>query len=284
MAVAVATILSFWNNSLLNWQISLPRSTTRPMPSAHPLSPAGLEAYDFAIHDSLQIRVGPKVLDVYEVKVRPKDDRQPRAVGAVYIDRETGEVVRMAFSFTRAALIDKELEDVSVVLENALIEGRFWLPRRQEIEIRRTGSWLDYPARGIIRGAHGEALVAAGPSCTAVRRLTETGTGRQTTSSSLAPERQRMPTRTWRSADCEIKVTSATSVRSRRLRSLCEVVEAFQRRGRSDPSASSSARGGSGVVSRCSVANAASASAKALSFSSQRCSRLRATRRFSSIR
>jgi hypothetical protein len=58
----------------------------------------------------------------------------------------------MAFSFTRAALIDKDLEDVSVVLENALIEGRFWLPRRQEIEIRRTGSWLDYPARGIIRG------------------------------------------------------------------------------------------------------------------------------------
>jgi hypothetical protein len=118
----------------------------------HPLSATGLEVYDFAIHDSLQIRLGPRVLDVYEVKVRPKDDRQPRAVGAVYIDRETGEVVRMAFSFTRAALIDKELEDVSVVLENALIEGRFWLPRRQEIEIRRTGSWLDYPARGIIRG------------------------------------------------------------------------------------------------------------------------------------
>jgi hypothetical protein len=118
----------------------------------HPLSAAGLEAYDFTIRDSLQIRLGPRVLDVYEVRVRPKDDRQPRAVGAVYIDRETGEVVRMAFSFTRAALIDKDLEDVSVVLENALIEGRFWLPRRQEIEIRRTGSWLDYPARGIIRG------------------------------------------------------------------------------------------------------------------------------------
>jgi hypothetical protein len=118
----------------------------------HPLSPAGLEAYDFAIRDSLQIRIGPRVLDVYEVLVRPKNDHQPRAVGAVYIDRETGEVVRMAFSFTRAALMDKDLEDVSVVLENALIEGRFWLPRRQEIEIRRTGSWLDYPARGIIRG------------------------------------------------------------------------------------------------------------------------------------
>ncbi len=118
----------------------------------HPLSAEGLLQYDYAIRDSLQIRLGPRTLDVYEVRVRPKNDRQPRAVGAVYIDRESGEVVRMAFSFTRSALKDKELEDVSVVLENGLIEGRFWLPRRQEIEIRRTGTWLDYPARGIIRG------------------------------------------------------------------------------------------------------------------------------------
>jgi hypothetical protein len=117
----------------------------------HPLSADGLTQYDYAIRDSLQIRLGPKTLDVYEVRVRPKNDSEPRAVGAVYIDRESGEVVRMAFSFTRAALKDKELEDVSVVLENGLIDG-FWLPRRQEIEIRRTGTWLDYPARGIIRG------------------------------------------------------------------------------------------------------------------------------------
>lgn len=117
----------------------------------HPLSATGLEEYDFAIRDSLQIGLGPKTLEVYEVRVRPKNERAPRAVGAVYIDKESGEVVRMAFSFTRSALIDKDLEDVSVVLENGLIEG-FWLPRRQEIEIRRTGTWLDYPVRGIIRG------------------------------------------------------------------------------------------------------------------------------------
>ncbi|MEO5588886.1 MAG: hypothetical protein ABIS03_04810 [Gemmatimonadaceae bacterium] len=118
----------------------------------HPLSAEGLTQYDFAIRDSLRIRLGPRELDVYEVRVRPKNDREPRAVGAVYIDRGSGDVVRMAFSFTRAALRDKELEDVSVVLENGLIDGRFWLPRRQEIEIRRSGTWLDYPARGIIRG------------------------------------------------------------------------------------------------------------------------------------
>lgn len=118
----------------------------------HPLSAAGLAAYDFVLADSLQIVLGPRTLDVFELQFRPKEPSAPRAVGSVYIDRESGAVVRMALGFTRAALRDKELEDLSVILENGLIEGRFWLPRRQEVQIRRTGTWLDYPARGIIRG------------------------------------------------------------------------------------------------------------------------------------
>src|SRR6266540_2196156 len=118
----------------------------------HPLSPAGLSDYDFSIRDSLEIRLGASALQVYEVRFRPKNDREARTVGALYIDRDGANVVRMALGFTRAALLDKDLEDVSIVLENGLIEGRFWLPRRQEVEIRRTASWMDYPARGIIRG------------------------------------------------------------------------------------------------------------------------------------
>lgn len=118
----------------------------------HPLSTPGLAAYDFAIGDSLRFEVPGHVIDVYEVKVRPRDDRAAAAVGAVYIAREDAQVVRMAFSFTRAALLDQQLEDVSVILENSLIEERWWLPRRQEIEIRRSGSWMDFPVKGIIRG------------------------------------------------------------------------------------------------------------------------------------
>lgn len=118
----------------------------------HPLSAAGLQTYDFAIGDSMRLEVPGQVIEVYEVRVRPKDDRAPAAVGTVYLARADAQVVRMAFSFTRAALLDKQLDDVSIVLDNALIEERFWLPRRQEIEIRRSGTWLDFPARGIIRG------------------------------------------------------------------------------------------------------------------------------------
>lgn len=118
----------------------------------HPMSAVGLSVYDYRIADSLRFQLPGRSIDVYEVKLRPKDDRVAAAVGAVYVSREDAQIVRMAFSFTRAALLDKYLEDVSIVLDNALQEARFWLPRRQEIEIRRTGTWMDFPARGIIRG------------------------------------------------------------------------------------------------------------------------------------
>ncbi len=118
----------------------------------HPLSEQGAATYDYRITDSLSIRLSDRTIDVMMVSVRPKDDRAAAAVGAVYIDRVTASVVRMTLSFTRAALKDRQLQDVSVILENGLVDGRFWLPRRQEIEIRRSVTWMDFPAMGIIRG------------------------------------------------------------------------------------------------------------------------------------
>jgi hypothetical protein len=118
----------------------------------HPLSPAGLATYDFAISDSLPLNLPGRTIVLYEVKVRPRNDRESRIIGAMYIDRDDAQVVRMAFNFTRAAFKDAALEDLFVVIENSLVNGRFWLPRQQEIEIRRGGTWLDYPIRGIIRG------------------------------------------------------------------------------------------------------------------------------------
>lgn len=118
----------------------------------HPLSAAGLPLYDFAARDTVGIRVGGRTVRVVEVQVRPRDPAAPRLVGSLFIDQATAQLVRLAFTFTRSAYLDKRNEDVSLVLENALVEGRFWLPRRQEIEVRRAGTFLDFPARGIIRG------------------------------------------------------------------------------------------------------------------------------------
>lgn len=118
----------------------------------HPLSPSGTALYDFAIDDSLVISLPQQTVRAYEVLVRPKDSDQPRVVGSLFIDVETAEVVIFRFSFTRSAYLDDTLEDISIVLENSQWNARYWLPRRQEIEIRRRTAWLDLPARGIIRG------------------------------------------------------------------------------------------------------------------------------------
>ena len=118
----------------------------------HPLSRRGMEDYEFAIGDSIEMRLPDRTIAVAIVRVRPLDDRQPRVVGALFIERETAQLVRMAFNFTRAAFVDRQLEDLAIVLDNALVAGSYWLPRHQEIEIRRSGTWMDFPVRGIIRG------------------------------------------------------------------------------------------------------------------------------------
>lgn len=118
----------------------------------HPLAQEGPELYDYALADSLSLRLPQREVRVYEVLVRPRDFAAPRVVGSLYFDMDTAELVFFRFSFTRNAYLDDTLEDITVVLENGLWEGRYWLPRRQEIEIRRRTKFLDLPARGIIRG------------------------------------------------------------------------------------------------------------------------------------
>jgi hypothetical protein len=118
----------------------------------HPLAPDGFDTYDYALVDSLTIGLPGRSVRVHEVAFRPKDFALPRIVGSLYLDADGGELVQLRFSFTRAAYLDETLEDITIFLENGLWDARYWLPRHQEIEIRRRTTWLDIPARGIIRG------------------------------------------------------------------------------------------------------------------------------------
>jgi hypothetical protein len=118
----------------------------------HPLAPGGTDLYDFALGDTTAIVLSQRAVRVVALRVRPKNFTAPAIVGTLFVDAESAELVRMAFNFTPKAYLDPQLEDVSIVLDNALWEGRFWLPYRQEVEIRRRATWLDIPARGIIRG------------------------------------------------------------------------------------------------------------------------------------
>jgi hypothetical protein len=88
----------------------------------HPLSPAGLASYDYALGDSLAIRTAAGLTVAREVQVRPRSFARPLVVGTLYLDVATAELVRFRFSFTPAAYHDHQLEDFSVVLENTLGE------------------------------------------------------------------------------------------------------------------------------------------------------------------
>jgi hypothetical protein len=118
----------------------------------HPLAPEGLALYDVALGDTLRIRLAGGAIDVQELLIRPRDASAPRVVGTVYLDASNAAVVRLSFTFTRSALLDPRIETLAVTLENGLVSGRYWLPRRQEVEVARRDKWLDIPARGVVRG------------------------------------------------------------------------------------------------------------------------------------
>jgi hypothetical protein len=151
----------------------------------HPLAAEGPQLYDYRLSDSVRLQNRDTTLELYEVEVRPRDPSAPRVLGTLSLDVGSGDLVRFRFSFTPAAYLDRSLEDISVVLENARLEGRWWLPWRQEVEIRRRVSWLDFPARSIIRGRWeiGDydlnvslpQKVAAGPPIGGLRAPVDTG-------------------------------------------------------------------------------------------------------------
>ncbi len=118
----------------------------------HPLSRAGRSRYRFRLADSLTIAGTGRSIRVHALQVRPIDPAVPGVVGTLYLDVETGALVQFRFGFTASAFRQPDLEAISVVLENALLEQRWWLPFRQEIEIRRRTAWLEVPIRTIIRG------------------------------------------------------------------------------------------------------------------------------------
>jgi hypothetical protein len=121
----------------------------------HPAAPGSESTYDFLLADSITLSVTATAdtVRVYEIQVRPKDFGAPGFVGSVFLDRDSKSIVRMDFTFTPASYVDNYLDHISISLENSLWEGEYWLPYRQQLEIRREVPYLDIPAGSVIRGA-----------------------------------------------------------------------------------------------------------------------------------
>ena len=119
----------------------------------HPLAPGAGATYDYRLADSTTIRLPgrPEPLRVYEIQVRPRDFGIPAIVGSLFLERARGDLVRLAFTFTPSAYLDPRNERVEIVLENALWEDRYWLPREQRLLVRREIPELDIDVGTVIR-------------------------------------------------------------------------------------------------------------------------------------
>lgn len=117
----------------------------------HPLSPAGLGWYDFALRDSAQVAAGGTTTTLDVIDVRPRAPGSAGVIGTLYLDRGSAELVRARLSFTPVSYRDHSVEDLTILLDYAFIDGRAWLPWKQTIEIRRNGGWVDLPYTGVIR-------------------------------------------------------------------------------------------------------------------------------------
>ena len=120
--------------------------------AAHPLSPAGLQAYDFALSDSLP-SAPPKARSRstgfrYAPIVCPAAGDRHALSGRR--ERGAGPLPLQLYSGRRTWTASWKTSAWSWRMGST--KTGYWLPYRQEIEIRRRATWLDFPARGIIRG------------------------------------------------------------------------------------------------------------------------------------
>ena len=96
----VALVLPFYPGRDWLWPTT---ELYRAMPSArdwivHPLSAGADSVYEFSVGDSLDIRLPDKhVIHVREIRVRPRRPSSQLIVGSLWIDAETGNLVRTAY-------------------------------------------------------------------------------------------------------------------------------------------------------------------------------------------
>ena len=123
----------------------------------HPLAVQGPEGppeelYDYRVADSLRLSLpgAEAPIEIRRLDVRPRDPDRPGFVGSIDVERDTGSIVRMAFTVTPASYQDPRNDRVQVQLEYGLWDGRHWLPHEQRIEVRREMPQLDLGAGTVI--------------------------------------------------------------------------------------------------------------------------------------
>jgi hypothetical protein len=117
----------------------------------NPLARGALAHYDYRLRNTFGIISQGRLAELYRLEVRPHCETEAGVVGEIDIDRQSRTVAGMSLTFTRASYVDPTIREISVLLQNQWMEGRYWLPSEQRIEIRRNMKWMDLPFGSTIR-------------------------------------------------------------------------------------------------------------------------------------
>ncbi len=138
----------------------------------HPLAASGTRYYRFAIADSVELRVPGRTVRAKAMRVQPKQGGPALVAGTMWVDTESGDVVRLRVLFLGDYLWDepsgdtpedsararkdnaraKRILSVEAEVEYALINQRFWMPYRQFLGITAEIPYLvnmTIPARAV---------------------------------------------------------------------------------------------------------------------------------------
>ena len=128
----------------------------------HPLATRATDHYRFAITDSVLISVPGRDVRAAKMRVEPKELAPSVVAGDMWIDQETGDVVRLMVVFVGEYLWEEpdgetpedsaaarkenrmanRLLSVEADIEYALIENRYWLPYRQILALTVDIPWF----------------------------------------------------------------------------------------------------------------------------------------------
>lgn len=117
-------------------------------PALHPLAAGAERFYRYAIADSLRLDLPERSVDVVAVDVVPLDDRRELLLGRMWIDRETGDVVRFVMRLVGERLFDdhrgsilNRVFNLEGEIEYALVDG-YWLPSQQSVTLEADDPWI----------------------------------------------------------------------------------------------------------------------------------------------
>jgi hypothetical protein len=141
----------------------------------HPLAGGAEAYYTYATGDSVSLRLPDgKVIQLRELKVRPRHPKWNVVVGSLWFDSSTGQLVRAAFRMSipmdiwavadedsrangnkdddvpvlvKGLLSPMKAQMTAVVIEYGLYNGRFWLPRIQSAEGDAQVSFMHVPVK-----------------------------------------------------------------------------------------------------------------------------------------